>query len=93
MGFFTKEKIYNLSVYSIGQAINLISPLLVTPFIVYKCGEDGLGRIGISLSLMFILIVIIDYGSYIIGVKEVAINREDKSKLQAILSKIYVLKF
>lgn len=86
-------RIKKFIIYGFGQAINLISPLLVTPFIVYKCGEAGLGRIGVSLSLMFILIVIVDYGSYILGVKEVAINRDDKPKLQAILTKIYVLKF
>lgn len=93
MSFFTKEKLYNLSVYGIGQVFNLISPLLITPYIVYKCGEEGLGKIGISLSLMFILIVIVDYGSYIVGVRDVALHREDKAKLQSILTKIYILKF
>lgn len=93
MSFFTKEKLYNLSVYGIGQAFNLISPLLITPYIVYRCGEEGLGKTGVSLSLMFILIVIVDYGSYIVGVKEVALHREDKAKLQSILTKIYTLKF
>ncbi len=93
MSFFIKEKLYNLSVYGIGQVFNLISPLLITPYIVYKCGEEGLGKIGVSLSLMFILIVIVDYGSYIVGVRDVALHRKDKAKLYSILINVYILKF
>jgi len=86
-------KARDFMVYGFGQAFNLITPLLIIPYIVLVCGEEGLGKIGISMSMMFMLIVIVDYGSYIKGVKEVALNRNDPKALQDIFSKVYALKF
>ena len=87
------KKSKDFMVYGFGQAVNLITPLLIIPFIIYRCGEEGLGKSGVSLSVMFILIVIVDYGSYIKGVKEIAINRDNQEKLQSIFTNIYALKF
>ena len=89
MSIFTKKKAYDFFVYGLGQLINLASPLLVFPFIILKCGEEGLGKIGIGFSLMLLLNAIIDYGSYIIGVREIAINRENHKILNEKVNAIY----
>ncbi|RYJ43915.1 oligosaccharide flippase family protein [Flavobacterium beibuense] len=87
-----EKSITNLLVYGIGQGFNLVTPLLVAPYLIYTCGEDGFGKISTSLAICFLLIVIIDYGSDIIGVKEVAINRENKENLEKIVSTVYITK-
>ena len=82
-----KEKIFqklgakqtkDFIIYGFGQAINLISPLLVIPYIVSICGEEGLGKAGVGFSFALIAIVLVDYGSYINGTKEVSINNNKK---------------
>lgn len=76
-GLLTKKKVNDFLVYGLGQAINLLSPLIVIPYLISVCGETGLGKIGVGFSIALILNSIIDYGSYIIGVKEISIRRDD----------------
>ena len=92
MKFITKDKIYNITIYGFGQAINLISPLLVIPHIVYYCGEEGLGKTGVGFSFALIAIVLVDYGSYINGTKEISINNNDRKILEEKFTSIYLSK-
>lgn len=90
------KKLKNFFVYGIGQAVNIVSPLLITPYIIYACGLDKLGLIAIGQSLAYILCVIIDYSSYIIGVREISINRHHPKILEKIFlthytSKVFLL--
>jgi O-antigen/teichoic acid export membrane protein len=89
----TKTKQFkDFIIYGFGQAVNLISPLLVIPYIVSVCGEEGLGKIGVGFSFALIAIVLVDYGSYINGTKEVSINRLEKKILEEKFTTIYLSK-
>ena len=91
--FLIKQKQFtNLIIYGFGQGFNLITPLLVIPYIVLICGEEGYGKIGVGMALAFFIMVFIDYGSEITGVKQVAVNREDKSRLENIFITTYTAK-
>lgn len=87
-----KKKINNFIVYTFGQAVNIISPLLITPYLIYTCGLEKLGIIALGQSFAFILIVLVDYSSYIIGVKDISINRDNPDKLESIFKTIYSAK-
>lgn len=92
--FFNSDKSFkNLVTYGIGQGFNLITPLLVIPYIVSICNEDGYGKIGVGMALSFFLIVFIDYGSDIIGVKDVAVSRDNYDKLEKIFITTFSAKF
>ena len=91
--FLKKKKITDFMVYGIGQAVNIISPLLITPYLIYICGLENLGIIALGQSFAFILIVLVDYSSYIIGVKDVSINRDNPIALENIFTTIYAAKF
>jgi len=92
-GIFKNKPLLNLFTYGVGQGFNLITPILVTPYLTGTCGQSGLGKIGVSMALSFILIVIIDYGSDIIGVKNVAVNRDNSKELSKILSTAFACRF
>ncbi len=92
MSIFTKQKIKDFFIYGFGQAINILSPLLIMPYIILKCGEEGLGKVGVGMSLALIINGIVDYGSYINGVKEISLNRENKIALEANFKAIYLSK-
>lgn len=79
-------------IYGFGQAVNLISPLLVIPYIVFICGEEGLGKAGVGFSFALIAIVLVDYGSYINGTKEVSINYSNRTVLEEKFTTIYLSK-
>jgi|GEM_PF-297438 len=89
----SQQKIKDFLIYGLGQAINLIGPLLIIPYVVTICGEDGLGKSGVGFSFALIAIVLVDYGSYINGTKEVSINSSDKNILEEKFTTIYLAKF
>ena len=86
------KQIKDFIIYGFGQAINLISPLLVIPYIVFICGEEGLGKAGVGFSFALIAIVLVDYGSHINGTKDISINHNDNAILEDKFTTIYLSK-
>ena len=80
------KKKQDFFVYGIGQAFNLISPLLVVPHIVAICGEEGLGKQGMGFNLALFLILVVDYAFEIKSTKEVTMHRDDPAALQKIFN-------
>jgi O-antigen/teichoic acid export membrane protein len=80
-------------IYGVGQAFNLLTPLLVTPYIISVCGLGNFGKVSLGLAVSFFVIVIIDYGVDILGVKDVSINRFNQAELQKIVSTAYLARF
>jgi len=76
----------NFFIYGIGQAFNLLSPLIVAPIIVSVCKLEGLGKTGLGFALALFLILIVDYAFDIKGTKQVSENRDDPKSLQTILN-------
>lgn len=93
MSIFNKKKIKDFFIYGFGQGINILSPLLIMPFVIANCGQDNFGKIGVGFSLALILNGVIDYGSYINGVKEISINRNNSILLEEKFKAIYFSKF
>jgi len=92
--FFKNNKpLNNLIIYGVGQGFNLITPLLVVPYIVSICGVANYGKVSIAMAIFFFLMVFIDYGSDIIGVKEIAVNRENPKQLEKIFITTFSTKF
>ena len=92
--FLLKNKqFFNISVYGFGQLFNLVTPLLVVPYIVSICGEEKFGKSAVGMAVCFFLMVFIDYGSDLVGVREVSINRENKTQLERIFTTTYFAKF
>ncbi len=80
------KKKTNFFIYGIGQAFNLLSPLIVVPYIVLICSVEALGKTGLGFALSLFLILIVDYAFDIKGTKLIAENRENKIELQKILN-------
>lgn len=93
---FNLKKIFakhqNLLIYAFGQFINVISPLIVVPYLVITCGEENLGKIGVGFSIALILIVLVDLGSYINGTKDIALNQENNAFIKETTVTIFLSK-
>lgn len=90
---FFKEQIQKLSLYGFGQLFNLLTPLVVAPYIIAVCGEENYGKTAVAMAISFFLIVFVDFGSELTGVREIAINRENTKERNNVFSKTYSLKF
>lgn len=90
---FKNKQFHKLSVYGFGQLFNLVTPLIVVPYIVNICGEENFGKTAVGMAIAFFLIVFVDYGSDIIGVREISINRDNHINTEKIFLTTYVVKF
>lgn len=86
------QQFQKLSIYGFGQLFNLVTPLLVVPYIVSVCGVENFGKVSIAMAVSFFMMVFIDYGFDIIGVKEAAVNREKEIELEKIFITIFCSK-
>jgi len=75
----------NFLIYGAGQAFNLVSPIIIAPYIISICGIDSFGKIGLGFAYSLFLILIVDYAFDIKGTKKVAENRDYKDKIEQIL--------
>ena len=80
-----KTDFKKLVTYGFGQVINLVSPFLVIPHIIRTSGLENFGKISFVFSICLFLMVVVDYGNDITSVKEIAVNRNDKSILNKLL--------
>lgn len=88
-----QKQLHNLSIYGVGQFFNLVTPLFVAPYLIMTCGEANFGKTAVALSFSFFLIVFIDFGVDILGVRAVSIHRNDAQKLQEIFRTTFGLRF
>lgn len=86
------NQLKNFSIYGFGQFVNLVSPLLVTPYLIHICGIENYGKIGLGISIAFFLILIVDYGTDITGVKNISINRDNNEALGELFTTIFITK-
>ena len=85
-------QIKKLIQYGIGQGFNVIAPFIVIPYIILKCGEENFGKSAIGLSIAFFIVVFIDFGCDILGVKDISINRDNVDKRNYIISRVIYIK-
>ncbi len=86
------NQLKSITIYGFGQLFNLVTPLLVIPYIISICGEENFGKTAVGMAISFFLMVFIDYGSDIIGVRAVSINRNDNQKLNQIFNTTFFVK-
>jgi len=69
-------------IYSIGQGFNLVSPIVIAPYIISVCKLDSFGKIGLGFAFSLFLILIVDYAFDIKGTKKISESRNSHEQLQ-----------
>ena len=87
------KQLQDFSIYGFGQGFNLLTPILIIPYIISVCGLSNYGKAAAAMAIIFFLMVFIDYGCDISGVKAISVNRENKDKLRSIFATTYGAKF
>lgn len=88
----TFKEIRNFAIFGSGQFINLVTPLLVAPYVLSICGVENWGKIGVATSFYIILGIFIDFGSQLIGVKEISSNKNDVANITNYLNETYAFR-
>lgn len=84
-------KVFRNSLYLIaGQSATYLTPLLITPYVIYFYGLDGFGVIAFSYSIVSILRVVINWGFDVTGTKNIAAN---STLVERTICDVYSAKF
>lgn len=74
----------NFIVLSIIQGANLLLSLLVLPYVIMKVGAEGFGAIAVAQMVMTYLSTISDYGFTLTATRDIALYKDDHSKISKI---------
>lgn len=84
---------YNFFIIGLSYSSNLLLPLLLIPHFINKLGIELYGIVTLSQALMVYLTVIIEYHFSTIVVKDVSVNRNDRTILNEIFCRSLVVRF
>lgn len=83
------ENFFSLSVL---KFFDLTLPIILTPFIIYKIGVVNYGIYGFALSLINYMRNFVQYGFSLSAVRDIAVQSEDKQKVNETINRVLSVK-
>lgn len=82
------------NLFSLGfvQAIGILIPIILTPYIVTKVGISNYGIVVTAQGFVLLFNVLTDLGFNVTSVRDIAANKEIKFKLEQIVNNVFFLK-
>ncbi|MGP6148694.1 oligosaccharide flippase family protein [Priestia flexa] len=87
-----KKLIENFSALALMQILNYILPFLILPYLVRVLNPTGYGVYIFSQAFIQYFIIIVDYGFDLSATREIAIHRNNKDKVNTIVSSVLFIK-
>ncbi|MES2850495.1 MAG: oligosaccharide flippase family protein [Bacteroidota bacterium] len=82
----------NLFSFGLIQGINLLIPLLITPFLLKTIGVSNYGVVATAQSLAIFFILFTDFGFNLTSVRRIAQARGNKNEIESIVNGTFFLK-
>lgn len=82
----------NFSYLAVIQIFNMLLPLITYPYLIRVLGGEVYGKVIFAQTIMSYFTIFIAYGFNISGARDVAINRDNKNKLNEVVSSIMLIK-
>ncbi len=74
------------------QGLNLLIPLLVTPYLIKNIGVSNFGIVSTAQSVVGFFVLLVDFGYNITAVRRVAQAKGDKKEIEKIINGVFFLK-
>lgn len=91
---FKKQKVLieNFSYLTILQLVGLLIPFITYPYLIRVLGKSTYGLVVYSQAIASFLIILVNFGFNISATKDISIHRNNKIKLQEIISSVISIK-
>ena len=73
--------IENFISFSLFKVIDALIPLIIIPYLINVVGKDNYGIYAFAYALVFYLLNIVQYGFSLSAVRLIAVNRDNKEKI------------
>lgn len=87
-----KVLIQNFSYLSALQVFNMLVPLITYPYLIRVLGKETYGLVVYAQAIVGYLVILIDFGFNISATKEISIHRNNKEKLEEVVSSVFIIK-
>jgi len=87
-----KTLIQNFSYLSALQVFNMLIPLITYPFLIRILGADTYGLVIFAQAIVGYLLILVGFGFNISATREISIHRDNKAKLNEIVSSVLIIK-
>lgn len=87
-----KTLIQNFSYLSALQVFNMLLPLITYPYLIRVLGKETYGLVVFAQAIIGYLVILVGFGFNISATKEVSVNRNNKEKLNEIVSSVLIIK-
>ncbi|TWI92056.1 oligosaccharide flippase family protein [Chitinophaga japonensis] len=89
---YNKSILENFFSLSIIQALNGILPLIAIPYLLKIIHPEKYGLINISQAVIYYFQILVDYGFNMTATRQIAIHRDDLSKISSVFSAVLLIK-
>ena len=87
-----KQLFYNFIYIGLSRVVDFGIPLIIMPYLISVVGGENYGRYAFAFSLIFYFLNIVQYGFNLTAVRELAINNDDREKINKICSNVLTTK-
>lgn len=84
--------ISNFSHLSALQLLNIALQLISYPYLIRVLGKENYGLIIFAEAIVSYLVILVGFGFNISAIKQISINRDDKNKIEEIVSSVLIIK-
>ena len=88
-----KKILENFSYLTALNLFNVLSPLIIYPYLIRVLETDNYGLIVFAQTTIAYLVILVSFGFNVTATKEVSINRASPDKLSEIVSATFTIKF
>ena len=87
-----KSVLKNISHLSVLQILTLLIPLLTYPYLIHVIGKETYGLIVFTQGIINYFLILVGFGFNISATREISIYRDNREKLNEIVSSVLIIK-